>query len=136
MAEVKMKENDQSVIEFIEEIQHEKKKADAYQLLEIFEAVTGFEAKMWGPSIIGFGSYHYKYASGREGDAPKAAFSPRKAKISLYLAYDSPEREEIMQNFGKHTQSKACIYVNKLADIDLDVLKDLIKFTMDNSQEN
>ena len=83
MAEVKMKENDQSVIEFIEEIQHEKKKADAYQLLEIFEAVTGFEAKMWGPSIIGFGSYHYKYASGREGDAPKAAFSPRKAKISL-----------------------------------------------------
>lgn len=136
MAEVKMKENDQSVIEFIEEIQHEKKKADAYQLLEIFEAVTGFEAKMWGPSIIGFGSYHYKYASGREGDAPKAAFSPRKAKISLYLAYDSPEREEIMQNFGKHTRSKACIYVNKLADIDLDVLKDLIKFTMDNSQEN
>ncbi len=136
MAEVKMKENDQSVIEFIEEIQHEKKKADAYQLLEIFEAVTGFEAKMWGPSIIGFGSYHYKYASGREGDAPKAAFSPRKAKISLYLAYDSPEREAIMQNFGKHTRSKACIYVNKLADIDLDVLKDLIKFTMDNSQEN
>ena len=80
MTEPKMKENDNSVIEFIESVENEKKKADAYQLLDIFEEVTGYEAKMWGPSIIGFGSYHYKYASGREGDAPLAAFSPRKAK--------------------------------------------------------
>lgn len=81
-----MKETDNSVIEFIERVENEKKKADAYQLLEIFERVTGYEAKMWGPSIIGFGSYHYKYASGHEGYAPLVGFSSRKAKISLYLS--------------------------------------------------
>ncbi|WP_404455172.1 DUF1801 domain-containing protein [Oceanobacillus kapialis] len=130
MNEPKMKENDNSVIEFIESVDHEKKKADAYQLLEIFEEVTGYDAKMWGPSIIGFGSYHYKYASGREGDAPLVGFSPRKARISLYLSYESEERENLLQSFGKHKKSKACIYVNKLADIDTNVLKDLIKLTV------
>lgn len=135
MTEPKMKETDNSIIEFIENVENEKKKADAYQLLEIFEEVTGFEAKMWGPSIIGFGSYHYKYASGREGDAPLVAFSPRKAKISLYLAEDSEEREKLLENFGKHTASKACIYVNKLADIDLNVLKDLITYTVETYQK-
>lgn len=130
MAEPKMKENENSVIEFIEDVGHEKKKADAYRLLEMFEEATGYDAKMWGPSIIGFGRYHYKYASGHEGDAPLAGFSPRKAKISLYLAYDSPERAVLLQKFGKHTTSKACIYVNKLADIDEEVLRDLIKLTL------
>ena len=130
MSEPKMKENENSVIQFIESVENERKKADAYQLLEIFEEATGFKAKMWGSSIIGFGKYHYKYASGREGDAPLAAFSPRKAKISLYLDYDSEEREQFLKNFGKHTKSKACIYVNKLADIDTDVLKDMIKYTV------
>lgn len=95
MYEPKMKETDDSVIEFIECVENEKKKADAHQLLEIFEEVTGYNAKMWGSSIIGFGSYHYKYASGREGDAPLVGFSPRKAKISLYLTYESEEREKI-----------------------------------------
>lgn len=80
MTEPKMKETDKSVIEFIESVENEKKKADAYQLLEIFEEVTGYEAKMWGPSIIGFGKYHYKYASGREGDAPLAGFSHERQK--------------------------------------------------------
>lgn len=134
MSEPKMKENDNSVIEFIENVENEKKKADAYQLLKIFEEVTGYEAKMWGPSIIGFGSYHYKYASGREGDAPLVAFSPRKAKISLYLAYESEEREKLLEEFGKYTKSKACIYVNKLADIDTNVLKDLIIYTVETYQ--
>ncbi len=127
MYEQKTKETDNSVIEFIESVENEKKKEDAYQLLEIFEEVTGYDAKMWGPSMIGFGSYHYKYASGHEGDAPLAGFSPRKAKISLYLSYESEERERLLKNFGKHTKGKACIYVNKLADIDTNVLKDLIK---------
>ena len=134
MAEPKMKENDNSVIDFIESVESEKKKADAYKLLDIFEEVTGFKAKMWGPSIIGFGSYHYKYASGHEGDAPLAGFSPRKAKISLYLAYESEEREKMLENFGKHTTGKACIYVNKLADIDIDVLKELIKQSVETYQ--
>ncbi|PIC76194.1 hypothetical protein CSV74_11820 [Sporosarcina sp. P19] len=134
MNEPKMKENENSVTDFIESVENEKKKADAYQLLAIFEEVTGYKAKMWGPSIIGFGSYHYKYESGREGDAPLVGFSPRKAKISLYLDYESEEREELLENFGKHTKSKACIYVNKLADIDANVLKDLIKHTVEKYQ--
>src|SRR5690625_1727527 len=130
MSEPKMKENDNSVTEFIESVEHKGKKADAYRLLKIFEEVTGFEAKMWGPSIIGFGKYHYKYASGREGDAPLVGFSPRKANISLYLDYDGEERDKFLENFGKHKKSKACVYVNKLADIDVEVLKDLIKHTV------
>jgi|SRR5690625_82948 len=134
MSEPKMKENDNSVTEFIESVENEKKKADAYQLLEIFKEVTGFEAKMWGSSIIGFGKYHYKYASGREGDAPLVGFSPRKAKISLYLAYESEEREQLLENFGKHTKSKACVYINKLDDINVDALKELIKYTVETFQ--
>jgi len=134
MYEPKMKETDSSVIEFIESVENEKKKADGFQLLEIFEEVTGYDARMWGPSIIGFGSYHYKYASGHEGDAPLVGFSPRKAKISLYLAYESEDREKLLGIFGKHTKSKACIYVNKLADIDTNVLKDLIKHTLETYQ--
>lgn len=130
MYEQKMKENNNSVVEFIESVDNEKKRADAYQLLEIFEEVTGYEAKMWGSSIIGFGSYHYKYASGHDGVAPLVGFSPRKAKISLYFAPESEEREKLLENFGKHTKGKACIYVNKLADIDIDVLKDLIIYTV------
>ncbi|HLU23959.1 MAG TPA: DUF1801 domain-containing protein [Bacillaceae bacterium] len=115
----------------MEKVESEKKKADAYELLQIFEEVTGYEAKMWGPSIIGFGRYHYKYASGREGDAPLVAFSPRKAKISLYLDYEGEERDRFLEKFGKHTKSKACIYVNKLADIDINVLKELITHTVE-----
>ncbi|MCM3691361.1 DUF1801 domain-containing protein [Neobacillus niacini] len=127
MYELKTKETDNSVIEFIEQIDNPKKREDAYRLLDIFTETTGFEAKMWGPSIIGFGSYHYKYASGHEGDAPLAGFSPRKAKISLYFDQGEPKREELLKQFGKHTSGKSCVYVNKLADIDEEVLKSLIK---------
>jgi hypothetical protein len=126
MYELKTKVTDNSVIEFIEQIDNPKKREDAYRLLDIFTETTGFEAKMWGPSIIGFGSYHYKYKSGHEGVAPLAGFSPRKAKISLYFEQGEPKREELLKQFGKHTTGKACVYVNKLADIDVDVLKALI----------
>lgn len=128
--EQKMKETDANVVEFIESVENPKKQEDAYQLLQIFEETTGYEAKMWGPSIIGFGSYHYKYASGHEGDAPIVGFSPRKAKISLYVGTGQPEQEELLQRFGKHTTGKACIYINKIADIDIDVLKELIHSCM------
>lgn len=121
-------------MDFIGRIEHPRKKQDALQLLQIFEEVTGFEASMWGPSIIGFGSYHYKYASGHEGDAPLAAFSPRQAKITLYLMYDSDERNRLLENFGTHTKSKACIYINKLADIDTEVLKTLIRRTLEDEK--
>lgn len=130
MYEQKTKETDHSVIEFIEQIENMKKREDAFRLLDIFTETTGFEAKMWGPSIIGFGSYHYKYATGHEGDAPLAGFSPRKAKISLYFEPGDPRREELLSRIGKHTSAKSCVYVNKLADIDIDVLKVLIKQSM------
>ncbi|WP_042149073.1 DUF1801 domain-containing protein [Paucisalibacillus sp. EB02] len=127
MYELKTKENDSSVIEFIESVESPKKKEDAYKLLDIFTETTGYPAKMWGTSIIGFGSYHYKYASGHEGDAPLVGFSPRKAKISLYFATGDPEREELLKDFGKHTTGKACVYINKIADVDVDVMKAMIK---------
>lgn len=131
----KTKETDTSVIEFIENVEHPRKREDAYQLLDIFTETSGYEAKMWGPSIIGFGSYHYKYESGHEGDAPLVGFSPRKAKISLYCMPYSSEREQLLAKLGKHTSGKACIYVNKLADIDIDVLKALIKKSISSTLE-
>ncbi|MFD1863324.1 DUF1801 domain-containing protein [Planococcus chinensis] len=126
MYEQKTKETDADVIEFIESVDHPKKKQDAYKLLELFEETSGYPAKMWGPSIIGFGSYHYVYASGHSGDAPLVGFSPRKAKISLYFATGDPDRGPLLARLGKHTSGKACVYINKTEDVDLDVLKELI----------
>lgn len=127
MYELKTKENDRSVIEFIENVDNPNKREDAYKLLDIFTETTSFQAKMWGPIIIGFGSYHYKYKSGHEGDAPLVGFSPRKAKISLYFAPGDTQRDDLLMRFGKHTTGKACVYINKIADIDIEVLKALIK---------
>ena len=126
MYEPKTKETDASVIEFIEAVENPKKRQDAYKLLEIFEETSGYPAKMWGSSIIGFGSYHYVYATGHEGDAPLVGFSPRKAKVSLYFATGDTEREQLLEKFGKHTSGKGCVYINKTEDIDVEVLKELI----------
>ncbi|WP_203246535.1 DUF1801 domain-containing protein [Sporosarcina beigongshangi] len=126
MYEQKTKETEKDVIEFIENVDSPKKREDAYKLLNLFNEATGFEAKMWGPSIIGFGSYHYVYKTGHEGDAPLVGFSPRKAKISLYFAPGDTEREALLARFGKHTTGKACVYINKVDDIDSEVLKELI----------
>ncbi|KKI89554.1 hypothetical protein WQ54_24635 [Bacillus sp. SA1-12] len=126
MYELKTKETDSNVIEFIEQVESPKKREDAYKLLDIFTETSDCEAKMWGPSIIGFGKYHYKYKTGHEGDAPLVGFSPRKAKISLYFATGDTEREELLKDFGKHTTGKACVYINKVDDIDIEILKKLI----------
>lgn len=126
MYELKTKERDASVIDFINEEVISKRREDAYKLLDIFTEASGYEGKMWGPSIIGFGSYHYKYASGHEGDAPLVGFSPRKAKISLYVTTRDPKDEKLLEDFGKHTSGKSCVYINKLDDIDTKVLKKLI----------
>lgn len=127
MYEQKTKETDANVIEFIEAVESPKKREDAYRLLDIYTETTGYEAKMWGPSIIGFGSYHYVYKTGHEGDAPLVGFSPRKAKISLYFAPGDTEREELLSKFGKHTSGKACVYINKVDDVDIEVLQELIE---------
>ncbi|MBW7912581.1 MAG: DUF1801 domain-containing protein [Taibaiella sp.] len=101
----------------------EQKKQDSNCLINMIREVTGHEPYMWGPTIIGFGNYHYKYESGREGDAPLAGFSPRKAALSLYFEPEFPGRDELLAKLGKHKAAVACVYVNKLADIDLGILK-------------
>ncbi|NLO35468.1 MAG: DUF1801 domain-containing protein [Clostridiaceae bacterium] len=110
----------------IDKIENPGRRVDARRLLALFAAVTGLEARMWGEGMVGFGSYHYRYASGHEGDAMIVGFAPRKAKISLYLAAYFPEREQLLAELGKHTEGVGCVYVNKLADIRLDVLEELI----------
>ena len=133
MAKNKTTETNESIVDFINAfVEDETKKKDAFELVKIMQEVSHFEPKMWGPSIIGFGSYHYKYASGHEGDAPLVAFSPRKATISLYV-YTAPEdRDELLAKLGKHKPSKGCIYVKKLADIEVDVLKNMIAISLEN----
>ena len=133
MAKNKTTETNESIVDFINAfVEDETKKKDAFELIKIMQEVSHFEPKMWGPSIIGFGSYHYKYASGHEGDAPLVAFSPRKATISLYV-YTAPEdRDELLAKLGKHKPSKGCIYVKKLADIEVDVLKNMIAISLEN----
>lgn len=130
MYELKTKETDVDVIEFIESVESEKKREEAYRLLAIFTETTGLPAKMWGPSIIGFGKYHYQYKSGHEGEAPLVGFSPRKAKHSLYFA-SGEWREPLLKEFGKHKAGKACIYVNKLDDVHEDILKKLITVSIE-----
>lgn len=126
MAKNKTTETQNSVTEFINAVDNEVKRNDAFELLTIIQETTGFEPKMWGPSIIGFGSYHYKYESGHEGDAPLAGFSPRKTAMTVYFYLPEENREELLSQLGKHTSSKACIYIKKLADIDIEILKKII----------
>jgi hypothetical protein len=123
MAKNKTTETNSSVTEFVLKVQNEAKRDDSFQLIEILKSITGFEPKMWGPTIIGFGSYHYKYESGHEGDAPLAAFSPRKDSLVLYFASEFENREVLLSRLGKHKSSKACVYVKKLSDIDLKILE-------------
>jgi hypothetical protein len=114
------------VMEFIHSyVDNEQKKTDSFRLITLMQEWSGFEPKMWGPTIIGFGNYHYKYASGHEGDAPIIGFSPRKSAFSLYI-YSSTERsKELLAELGKFKMGKACIYVKKLSDINISTLHEL-----------
>lgn len=124
--QAKTTENKNNVKDFIKSVPDEKRQKDATALVKIMKEQTGFEAKMWGPAIIGFGSYHYKYASGHEGDAPLVGFSPRKNEFALYLSSLFDQRDELLKKFGKHKTSKACIYFKKIEDIDVEILKVMI----------
>lgn len=124
MAKTKTKATEVKVIDFINSyVDNDQKKADSFQLIALMEQWSGFEAKMWGPSIIGFGSYHYKYASGHEGDAPLIAFSPRKAAFSLYVFSSTEENKVILEDLGKFKMAKACIYIKTLSDINVAILE-------------
>jgi hypothetical protein len=111
-------------------VEKEEKKADSLKLIELMSEWSGFEPKMWGPTIIGFGSYHYKYASGHEGSAPLIGFSPRKAAFSLYVFSQTDDNKHLLEDFGKFKIAKACIYVNKLADINIPILEQMCKSTI------
>jgi hypothetical protein len=119
------------VFEFIESyVDNEQKKADSLALIELMREWSGFEPQMWGPTIIGFGSYHYKYASGHEGDAAMLGFSPRKAQFSLYVYSKTEKSDALLNELGKFKMGKACIYIKKLADIDITILEQLCKETI------
>jgi len=128
--ENKTKPTEVSVEEFLDSVENEQKRKDSFELIESMKKVTGKEPKMWGPSIIGFGSYHYKYASGHEGDAPLCGFSPRKSAISLYVFTGLDKHEHLLEGLGKFTMGKACIYVKRLSDIDLKAMEKIIKETI------
>ena len=126
MAQNKTTETENSVSDFIKTLAVERQE-DCLKLVAIFEDQTGLKAKMWGTSIIGFGSYHYKYESGREGDAPLSGFSPRKDKFALYFASSFKTREALLEKLGKHKTAKACVYIKTVNDVDISVLKQIIK---------
>lgn len=126
MATQKTNETNQDVVAYIEVNTKDQKLQDSLELLQIMQETTGFGAKMWGPSIIGFGKYHYKYTSGHEGETAIVGFSPRKAAISLYVFSGDEESKALVQKLGKFTMGKACIYVKKLTDIQKDILIQLI----------
>jgi Domain of unknown function (DU1801) len=131
VAELKTKENNLSVDDFLNSIAGETKRKDSFALLKLIKKATGYEAKMWGTSIVGFGSYHYKYASGHEGDAALVGFSPRKQNFTIYLMCGFHERPDLLKKLGKHKTGKGCLYFNSMADVDEKVLSELIKASLE-----
>lgn len=126
MSENKTKSTDVDPVDFIEAVENPTRRADAVVLLDMMKRVTGCEPKMWGPTIVGFGRYHYRYDSGREGDMLITGFSPRKANLVLYVLPGYDDLGDTLANLGKHKIGKSCLYVNKLADVDLDVLEGIV----------
>lgn len=126
MAENKTKPTNVSVAAFVNALTDQARRADAKALVKLMQSVSGEKPKMWGPSIIGFGSYHYRYESGREGDMPLVGFSPRKAATVLYGMTGTAESKALLARLGKHTTGKGCLYIKKLADVDTRVLEDMI----------
>jgi hypothetical protein len=135
MAELKTKKTEESVEGFLNSIADEKQRQDAFVVLDLMKKVTDAEPKMWGSSIIGFGHYHYKYASGRENDWFQMGFSPRKQNLTLYSMGGLVENTDLLAKLGKHKLGKGCLYINKIADVDLTVLKELLERSLDDLQQ-
>lgn len=128
--ELKTKATKSSVEKFLDAIESEQKRDDSYAILDMMQKATKEEPKMWGPSIIGFGTYHYKYDSGHEGDMCRIGFSPRKAALTLYILMGFEGYDELMAKLGKYKTSKTCLYIKKLEDVDVKVLKELITLSV------
>lgn len=136
-AKNKTKEIEINVSDFIHSfVENEQKKLDIFRLIDLMKKWSGFEPKMWGQTIIGFGTYHYKYASGHEGDSLLIGFSPRKAEFSLYVSSPENDKNKLLDKLGKYTMGKACIYFKKLSDLNLDTLEKLSKATIKYITEN
>ena len=135
MSDLKTKQNEKSVDEFIKKIEDLEKQKTSWQILEIIKEISGKEPKMWGDSIIGFGKYHYKYATGREGDWMRIAFSPRKQNFSIYIMDGFDNHSELMEKLGKFKTGKSCLYINKLQDIDINILKEIMKESLFNMEK-
>lgn len=123
----KTQPTEQSVTAFLDAVEHPTRRADGLALDALFRDITGWTPRMWGPTMIGYGRYHYRYASGREGDFFATGFSPRKANLSIYVMPGYADYGEILGRLGKHKMGKSCLYVTKLADIDMEVLAELIR---------
>jgi len=134
--ELKTKKTDDSVASFLNKIEDEQKRKDCFTIVDIMQELTGFDAKMWGAAIVGFGSYHYKYASGHEGDMCLVGFSPRKANITLYLSGYIVQSPSIMEGLGKFKTGKGCLYINKLSDVNMDKFRDIIQRSIDKGREH
>jgi hypothetical protein len=127
MAELKTKPTAESVKDFLNQIPDPERRQDCLAVAKLMEEITGDKPKMWGPSIVGFGTYHYKYASGREGDWPVTGFSPRKKDLTLYIMPGFDKHDELMKQLGKHSVGKSCLYIKRLSDIHIPTLKKVIK---------
>lgn len=136
MADMKTIPTRASVDKFLKGITDDRKRADCYQILELLKKTTKAEPKMWGTSIVGFGKYHYVYESGREGDSFIIGFSPRKQNITLYIMGGFDQFEDLLQQLGKHSTGKSCLYINKLEDINRNILKKLINKSMKAAEKN
>src|SRR5690606_24444143 len=135
MSEPKTKPTGESVTAFLDRVEDDRKREDAYAVMELMREVTGEEPQMWGDSIVGFGSYRYRYASGREGDWPLTGFSPRKQNLTLYINSGFEEYDGLMQQLGKHKTGKSCLYIKRLSDLDLDVLRQLVRESVQHMKE-
>jgi len=130
MAELKTQKNEASVEAFLNSVEHDKRCADGFAVLELMKEVTGEEPAMWGKSIVGFGTYHYKYASGREANWMLVGFSPRKRNMTLYIMDGFDRYDELLSRLGKYRTGKSCLYINKLEDVDIEVLRELIRLSV------
>ncbi len=136
MAEPKTKQTQASVEKFLNGVKDKTQRDDSFKVLKVMEQVTKEKGKMWGPSIVGFGNYHYTYASGREGDWPIAAFSPRKGNLTIYIMPGFERYAQQMKKLGKYKTGKCCLYIKKLEDVDMKVLKELVKESVDCIKRN
>ena len=127
MSQNKTIANENDVMAFLNAVEPDKKREDSLNIAKLMEEVTGEQPTMWGTSIVGFGSYHYRYESGREGDMPLVGFSPRKQAITLYIMTGFDARDNLLSKLGKYKTGKACLYIKKIEDVDLSVLRELVR---------